>query len=53
MLPFGHKDFLKSLKRWFCSVMFMLNVSSGFILINNLFKGVNEKGTELGVLTDH
>lgn len=31
----------------------MLNISSGFILINNLFKGASEKDTELGVLTDH
>lgn len=32
--------------------MFMLNITSGFILMNNLFKGASEKGTEPGVLTD-
>lgn len=53
MLPCGLKGFFKYLKRWFCSAVFMLNISSGCVLINNLFKGASEKGTEPGVLTDH
>lgn len=53
MLPCGLQASMKYLRWWFCSMVFMLSIDSGFILMNNLFKGTSEKGTEPGDLADH